>query len=498
MKTIRTKFFLIFMVLILSLTLGGVLLNSLFLEPYYISKNKDMLIETSKMIQEKYSSDKDDIDSFIDTKASSYGINIFIMDSNSNIIYSSSVLRPSQIRRLIPNSIINGHSQNKNGNGNGLHKKNVDYIPKNSDNEDETKLMYTLNLDDGNSLILIKYVKSIQDSVEIANEFYIIAGTFIFLAGSIFVLFFSRKITKPIIEMSNTAENISNLNFNAVLDIKSKDEIGTLAQSINKISYKLNKSLNDLKNDLERRKVLVRNMSHELKTPIGIIKGYSEGMKYGLANSKEKMDKYCSILVDECDRMDKLVKELLDYSMMDDGLVSLNKSNFDIYEFLSETSDRFKLIFEQENINFTLNCDEHCVINADREMLEKAVSNFLTNAIKYCAGEKVISITNEIINNNINNTTNNNNNNNINADRNNNTNTKIKISVFNSGPNIPENEMDKIWDVCYKVDKARSRELGGHGIGLSLVKLIAQLHNGTCSAHNTEKGVAFSLEIPVK
>ncbi|MDO5517346.1 MAG: HAMP domain-containing sensor histidine kinase [Clostridium sp.] len=469
MKTIRTKFFLVFMVLILSLTLGGIFLNSLLLEPYYMSKNKDMLVNTSKLIQEQYSSDKDNIDSFINTEARSYGINIFIIDSDSNIVYGSSDLKNSQIKKLITNRITSC-PENKNP----VHRRNVEYIQKGNNNEDETKLMYTTNLGDGHSLILIKYVKSIQDSVKIANEFYILAGTFIFLAGSIFVLFFSRKITKPIIEMSNVAENISNLNFDEVVDIKSKDELGTLAQSINKISHKLNKSLNDLKNDLERRKILVRNMSHELKTPIGIIKGYSEGMKYGLANNKEKMDKYCSILVDECDRMDKLVKELLDYSMMDDGLVNLNISNFDISEFLSYTSNRFKLMFEQNNINFTLNCNNHCVINADREMLEKALSNFITNAIKYGDSEKIISITSRLVDDN-----------------------KIKISVFNSGSNIPEDEVNKIWDVCYKVDKARSRELGGHGIGLSLVKLIAQLHNGTCSVENIEKGVIFSLEIPI-
>ena len=108
-------------------------------------------------------------------------------------------------------------------------------------------------------------------------------------------------------------------------------------------------------------------------------------------------------------------------------------------------------------------------------MIEKAVNNFITNAIKYVDDKKVISLTSEILSNE-----------------------RLKISVYNSGKNIPIEELDKIWDVCYKVDKSRTRELGGHGIGLSLVKLIAQLHNGIYYVENNNDGVTFSLEIPIK
>ncbi|MEO2602957.1 HAMP domain-containing protein, partial [Clostridium butyricum] len=159
---------------------------------------------------------------------------------------------------------------------NGLSQNTVLYV---RENESKNKLVCVTNIDNSKYLILTKNVKTIEDSVQIANEFYLIAGLIVFSAGSLFILFFSKKITKPIVEMSNVAENISNLEFDKIVHVNSQDEIGALGESINKISYKLNKSINELKRDVDRRKSFLRNISHELKTPIGIIKGYSEGLK---------------------------------------------------------------------------------------------------------------------------------------------------------------------------------------------------------------------------
>lgn len=469
MKTIKIKLFSIFMVLMFSLVLGGILLNSLFLESYYIHKNKKLLIDISNTIVEKYNNDKETAYAYMDDLASSDGVNIIISDNNSNIEYNSFDLKSSRVKKLMNDEVQQSISKNERAPS----RKHVYYIKENENNNDKTKLMHVTDIDENNQLILTKYVKSIEDSVDIANEFFIIAGIIIVLAGSIFILFFSNKITKPIIEMSNVAENISNLEFDKVVHINSKDEIGTLAESINKISSKLNKSITDLKMDVERRKQLVRNISHELKTPIGIIKGYAEALKYGVASDKSKIDKYCSILVDECDRMDNLIKELLDYSMIEGGIVKLNITTFNSYEFILNVLARFNMVFEENNIAFDLNCLKDLNISADKELLEKALNNFITNALTHVKDDNIITVSSSIIESN------------------------IQINVFNTGDNIPEEELSKIWDVYYKIDKARTRQFGGHGIGLSLVKLIAQLHGGTCTAANVKNGVIFSIKIPI-
>ncbi|OPJ64714.1 HAMP domain-containing sensor histidine kinase [Clostridium chromiireducens] len=466
MKTIKTKLFFIFMVLMISLVLSGILLNSIFLESYYVYKNKGTLISLSDKIANEYITNKENSYEYIDMIQSIDGINTIIVDNDFNVEYNSfrskSVDEEKRLAKEVRKTILDNQKK--------LSKKYVYYIDE-KDNNQKTKLIYISKVNDEEYLILIKSVKSIHDSVQIANQFYIFAGCIVICVGAIFILIFSKKITKPIIDMSNVAENISNLKFDKVRYINSEDEIGRLGESINKISDKLNKSISELKQDVESKKELVRNMSHELKTPIGIIKGYAEGLKYGVASDKEKMDKYCSILVEECDRMDKLVKELLNYSMIEGGMIKLNIISFDIYEFISTIIERFRPIFNEKNINFKFECIKGYEINADSAMLEKAINNFITNAIDHVDEKKIINVIVEEKEN------------------------RIKISVSNTGDNIPEVAMDKIWDVCYKVDRSRSRKYGGHGIGLSLVRLIAKLHGGVAVVENVEDGVIFSIEL---
>ncbi|GEA29101.1 HAMP domain-containing sensor histidine kinase [Clostridium diolis] len=467
MKTIKTKLFYIFMVLMISLVLGGIILNSVFLESYYIYKNKGVLVSVSQKIKDEYMEGEKDNYQYVDTIQSVDNINTIIVDNNYDIKYNSihpkSNDEEKRLSKEIKQTIIENEKR--------LSKKYVYYIDE-KNNDQRTKLVFVSQIENGDFIILKKSFKSIHESVVIANQFYILAGLIVMFIGAIFIIIFSNKITKPIIEMSKIAENISNLKFDKVVDIDSKDEIGRLGNSINKISDKLNKSIDELKQDVERKKELVRNMSHELKTPIGIIKGYAEGLKFGVANDRETMDKYCSILVEECDRMDSLVKELLHYSMMEGGMIKLNVVSFDINKFLCKIVERFKPVVGERNITFTLDCVKDCEIHADRDLLEKAINNFITNAIDHVKGRKIINIIGKKEEN------------------------KIKIGVFNTGDNICEEEMDKLWDVCYKVDRSRSRKYGGHGIGLSLVRLIAQLHGGIIKVKNVEEGVTFYLEIP--
>ncbi|NRT91643.1 ATP-binding protein [Clostridium beijerinckii] len=467
MKTIKTKLFCIFMILMISLILGGIILNSVFLESYYIYKNKGVLVSVSQKIKDEYMEGEKDNYQYADTIQSVDNINTIIVDNNYDIKYNS--IRPKsndeekRLSKEIKQTII--------GNEKRLSKKYVYYIDE-KNNDQRTKLVFVSQIENGDFIILKKSFKSIHESVVIANQFYILAGFIVMIIGAIFIIIFSNKITKPIIEMSKIAENISNLKFDKVVNIDSKDEIGRLGNSINKISEKLNKSIDELKQDVERKKELVRNMSHELKTPIGIIKGYAEGIKFGVANDRETIDKYCSILVEECDRMDSLVKELLHYSMMEGGMIKLNIVSFDVNEFLGKIVERFKPAIDEKNITFTLECVKDFEIHADRDLLEKAINNFITNAIDHVKGRRIINIIGKKEEN------------------------KIKIGVFNTGDNICEEEMDKLWDVCYKVDRSRSRKYGGHGIGLSLVRLIAQLHGGITKIKNMEDGVTFYLEIP--
>jgi len=468
MKTIKTKIFIIFTIFMFFVVLSGIILNSIFLEEYYIYKNKSVFISISEKISNEYINDKENSYEYINNLVSIENISTAIVDQNLNIEYNSERIKKETNDKRLSKEIRQAILDNEKKISNRFL-----YYTEEKNNAQTNKLVFISKMNNGEIIILKKPFKSIGQSVSIANQFYLISGFIVIFIGGVFVLIFSKKITKPIIEMSNAAEDISNLKFEKRVNIQSQDEIGKLGESINKISEKLCISINELKDDVERRKQLVRNMSHELKTPIGIIKGYAEGLKYGVVNDQEKMQKYCSVLVEECDRMDNLVRELLNHSMMEVGMVELNKTHFYICGFISNIIERFKPILSEKGITLDFKCEKDYEISADKDMLEKAINNFITNAIDHVEGEKFIQLTTQKKED------------------------ILRISVFNTGSHIENEDFEKIWDVYYKVDKARSRKYGGHGLGLAIVRLIVKLHGGTTKVENIDNGVMFSFEIPI-
>jgi len=467
MKTIKTKIFLAFTIFMVFVVGGGILLNSIFLESYYIYRNKAVFISLSEKINSEYTEDKENSYEYMNNIYNIENISATIIDENLNVEYNSVGVKKDNNEKRLTKEIKQAILENEKK----LSNKFV-YYTEEKNNTQTNKLVFISKMSNGKFIILKKPFKSIGQSVSIANQFYMIAGLIVIFIGGIFILIFSKKITKPIIEMSNVAENISNLEFDKRVNFESQDELGKLGESINKISEKLCKSINELKEDVERRKHLVRNMSHELKTPIGIIKGYAEGLKYGVADDKEKMQKYCSVLVEECDRMDKLILELLNHSMMEVGMVKLNKTSFDAIDLIASIIERFKPTLIEKGIVFDFKFENNYIINADRDMLEKAINNFITNAIDHVEGRNFIQLTAEKQEN------------------------ALKISVFNTGSHIQMEDLQKIWDVYYKVDKARSRKYGGHGLGLAIVKSIVQMHGGNTNVENLDEGVVFSIKIP--
>jgi signal transduction histidine kinase len=337
MKTIKAKLITIFMLIMISLVLSGIALNSIGLKSYYIYKNKNIFISLSEKIDKEYSNNKESSFEYITNIENLENINTTITDNNFNIEYNSVSTKKVSDQQRLPKEI----EQNILDNKKKLLKSFIYYIDEKNDDAN-SKLVFISQMSNGKLIILRKPIRSISQSVSIANQFYMISGVIVICVGGICILIFSKKISKPIVEMSEIAENISNLDFEKRVKVQSQDEIGKLAESINKISEKLSDNIEELKNDVERRKQLVRNMSHELKTPIGIIKGYAEGLKYGVADNEEKMQKYCNVLVEECDRMDKLILELLNHSMIETGMVKLNITSFNLYELINDIIERFK------------------------------------------------------------------------------------------------------------------------------------------------------------
>ena len=232
---------------------------------------------------------------------------------------------------------------------------------------------------------------------------------------------------------------------------------------------KLSANLEALKRDVERRKQLVRNMSHELKTPVGVIKGYAEGLKYGVADDKTQTDKYCDVIAAECDRMDAMIGEMLTLSRLESGVFKPEITDIRVCEMLDTVSRRFSPAADEKGVLLSVECTGELVIKADRSLMERVMGNYISNAIKHASGENrvVISAVD--------------------------TEHAVRLSVFNTGVPIKDEDRNKLWDVFYMADKARARE-SSHGLGLSIVKSIAELHGVQCGYHNRDNGVEFYID----
>ena len=328
-------------------------------------------------------------------------------------------------------------------------------------------------------------IASMEEGVGISQSFLVTISIAILIIGAVAVYFTTGLITKPIINLAGISEKVTNLDFTERYTGKQKDEIGVLGESMNLMSEKLEETIRELKEanaklqeDIdakvkidEMRKEFIADVSHELKTPIAIIEGYAEGLVEGIAEDKDTRDYYCNIIMDEAGKMNKLVKQLTSLISYEFGDNENDSSVFNLTELVSSVLDAQKIRLEEAEAKVEAKLPDEAIINADEFKIEEAFTNYLNNAINHLEGDKHISIY-------------------INADGDN-----WRLSVYNDGTPIPKESIPKLWDKFYKVDKSRSRQYGGSGIGLSIVKAIIDSHGGSCGVINHEHGVEFWFTI---
>ena len=425
----------------------------------------------------------------LDVQAIRNDVSILVTQNSKPIFFSSSSSPDTllyMLDRIIPN-IYPGHKAAYN-----FYKKikNVDNIYDLYESHDvRTKTNFielVWNDEDSGMYILIRTnVESLQANVDIANKFLAYAGILVAVFVSIGVFFATKSFVRPIGELSDIAKRMSNLDFNVKYKVETGDEIGELGHSINVLSEKLEDTISDLKsanNQLqtdiaqkvqvdEMRKEFLSNVTHELKTPIALIQGYAEGLKDNISEDTESREFYCDVIIDEASKMNKMVKKLLTLNQIEFGNQTVELERFDLAALIRSVLESSEILLKQKGIQVRI--DERCSVEvwADEYMIEEVVTNYLTNAIYHAANENIIDI--RII-----------------KDKG-----RVRVSVFNTGEPIPEEDIEKIWIKFYKVDKARTREYGGNGIGLSIVKAIMEAHNKPYGVINHSNGVEFWFEL---
>ncbi|MCR5829761.1 MAG: HAMP domain-containing histidine kinase [Lachnospiraceae bacterium] len=344
------------------------------------------------------------------------------------------------------------------------------------------------NLENNDIIFIRTSFENIEESVSISSNFLALLGISVIALGSIIMFIFSSRFTKPINELSEISDQMSMLNFEKKYNGKRKDEIGELGGSINKLSEKLQLTITELKaanielmkdikdkNEVdEMRREFLSNVSHELKTPLAIIMGYAEGLKENIDDNPEDRNYYCDVIIDETKKMDSLVKKLLSLNEIEFGENKIDMKRFDIVELCRSIISSFTVLAKNTDVTITMRQEEPIFVWADENLVEEVIVNYLSNAVNHVDDKKVIDVSF------------------TEADG------TVRVRVFNSGENIPEDELENIWIKFYKVDKARTREYGGNGIGLSIVKAIMSQHKRECGVINHDEGVEFWFELDSK
>lgn len=335
--------------------------------------------------------------------------------------------------------------------------------------------------DNTTSIIMSMPVASIRESAALSNRFLAYIGLAVLACGSVLIYFTTKMMISPILSLTQLSERMSNFDFNAHYTGTASDEIGVLGHSMNTLADRLREAIGELKTanlqlqkDIqektqidEMRKEFIANVSHELKTPIALIQGYAEGLTEGMAQDPESRDYYCEVIMDEANKMNKMVKQLLTLSALEFGNDVPVMERFNLPDLIRGILASAQIIIEQKQAAVEFAPEGDCYVWADEFKIEEVVTNYLNNALNHVDERRRIRI--QICPRE----------------------QDVMVSVMNTGKPISTEDMPHLWTKFYKADKARTRAYGGSGIGLSIVKAILDSHHQQYGAENVEEGVMF-------
>lgn len=488
LKSVRVRLFLTLSFVILLIIIFLILVNNFVFGQFYIYSKTKALKSVYKIVNDYYEMSQNiDLEVQLEKIAINNNFDILIRNDQNVNVYTSNKDFFSTLGQM--NEMTSRFNANL---GETIEKGEGFTIKKIKDNKNDiTYILLSAMLDNGYLLYIRIPITSIQESVKISNNFLYLMAGFTILIAAVIVSYVSRKFGDPISELNDIARKMSNLDFSHKYKItNADDEINNLGRSINIMSDKLEKTIKQLRNtnielekDIEEksqidemRKSFISDVSHELKTPIALIQGYSEGLLENVNSDEESRKFYAEVILDETNKMDRLVKQLLELMKLEYGKREFQDKKFNIVELEEEVVRKSQVMLEEKQTEIKFETPEEINVFADDFYIEQVISNYITNAIKHVKevkGEKYIQIENV-----------------VNIEKN-----KVRVKVFNTGDNIEEENIARIWNRFYKIDESRNRQEGGTGIGLSFVKAIMSNYGNVYGVINKENGVEFYLDL---
>lgn len=468
-----------------TIILCWILINT-FLEKVYERYKYEELISAFNYVEKFYSQGEiDDADFLLEFQkiCSNDNLDIIVVEGNT-VVLSSTNDRQRLLKKLY--EIING--LNSGSVFSEIIKGDNFVITRQNDEQmdEEYLILYGVSGRDGD-IYMRTPIRSMKESASITSIFLSFTGIVSLCISFIVIILLSNNISKPIRRLSDISKKMCDLKFETKYtpNKTSSRELDELGNNMNELSQTLETTISELKSannellkDIEKkekidemRKEFLSNVSHELKTPLALIQGYAEGLKECVNDDKDSRDFYCEVIMDEADKMNQMVKKLLTLNQLEFGNDFVEMKRFDLCQLVQGVINATQYLIDADGIALVHECDEPVYVWGDEFLIEEVITNYLSNAIHYAKGDKTIKIYYRR------------------------TSDAVRVCVFNTGDMIPQEEIEKIWIKFYKVDKARTREYGGNGIGLSIVKAIMDLHHRTCGVTNYENGVEFWAEL---
>lgn len=476
-------------VAILTLTLLVLwLVNTCFLGVFYIREKREAMVANFQLVNQAAENGELKDDDFLlqlEKSHANHNISVVVMDSAGQILLSTTPQTEEMFSQLL-SAILGQQEQDKHS---VLDSEDNYVILRQQDRRlNEEYLVLCGTLGNGNLVMMRSAVEGIRESTNLANRFLICVGIVALLISIQAVIISTRRITKPLVTLTEISKRMSNLDFDVkYVSNKRRNEVDVLGEHMNELSEALEKNILDLKQanhdlqadiDLREKRqksqqMFVANVSHELKTPIAVIQGYAEGLAEGISDDPESREYYCNVIIDEAKKMNRMVLSMISLNQIETGSSEVTYHRFDIVSMISNLLETMQVLLKQQEIAVEFVDKEPVYVYGDDFLVEQVLNNYLSNALHYAAGEKRIVITLQ------------------HRDK------HLRVSVFNTGDPIPPESIPHIWEKFYKVDKARTREYGGTGIGLSIVKAVMDSFQQEYGVTNRENGVEFWFELEV-
>ncbi|MEH7501582.1 ATP-binding protein [Neobacillus drentensis] len=390
--------------------------------------------------------------------------NVRIPERNdvSSIIYSNSIFM-DRINEFQTNLLFDEQNKFKTF-------KTLDY--------EQNGIKYKLFIDpikeengETNYIYSMASLQPVDEAVRMVKDYFVYMIAFVLLLTILASIYYSIKIARPLLRINDTTRKIAHLDFSERIEYHSKDEIGDLSQNINLLSNTLHSHITQLKQDIEKekqlentRKEFISGVSHELKTPLSIMKSCISILKDGVASHKK--DYYFEAMEKEVDKMDLLIVDMLELAKYESGTYKMKMKPFLIDKVIVHVCNQLSLEIEKKEL--TIHKDLASIeVLANQHRIEQVITNYMTNAIRYTPEHEHIYISTAI------------------EDE------QVKVCVENKGSHIPNDQLDKVWERFYRGDTSRQRTEGSTGLGLAISKNILDLHGAQYGVMNTSDGVLF-------